>query len=172
MITSSISVYWGSFVHDEWSFYLATTEQGLCFLTLPNETFQTMEHWVKKHISRPVLIHDDNKIAFYSSQIIEYLKGDRKVFSCPLDPHGTSFQKKVWLSLIQIPFGELRSYSDVAASINHTTAVRAVGTACGANPIPIIIPCHRVIGKNHTLTGYRGGIPMKARLLTLEGEDI
>jgi methylated-DNA-[protein]-cysteine S-methyltransferase len=90
------------------------------------------------------------------------------VFALPLDPQGTEFQKRVWRQLETIPYGEIRSYSQIAAAIDAPKAVRAVGAANGSNPIPIVIPCHRVIGANGKLVGYGGGLPLKRRLLDLE----
>jgi methylated-DNA-[protein]-cysteine S-methyltransferase len=102
-------------------------------------------------------------------QLGEYFAGTRKAFDVPLDFLGTDFQQKVWRALLTIPFGETRSYAQIAKQIGHPAAVRAVGAANGRNPIPIIAPCHRVIGSNGDLTGFGGGLPMKAHLLTLEG---
>lgn len=102
-------------------------------------------------------------------QLGEYFSGTRKAFDLPLDFNGTDFQQKVWRALLTIPFGETRSYAQIAKQIGQPTATRAVGAANGRNPIPIIAPCHRVIGSNGDLTGFGGGLPMKAHLLTLEG---
>jgi methylated-DNA-[protein]-cysteine S-methyltransferase len=101
-------------------------------------------------------------------QLLEYFAGKRDAFSLPLDFHGTPFQKKVWAALCQIPFGETRSYADIAKQVGSPKAVRAVGSANGKNPISIIAPCHRVIGKNGKLTGFAGGLEVKAFLLGLE----
>ena len=102
-------------------------------------------------------------------QLAEYFAGNRRVFDLPLDFHGTEFQKKVWAALLTIPFGETRSYAEIAAAIGQPTASRAVGAANGKNPISIIAPCHRVIGANGELTGFAGGVEAKAQLLALEG---
>jgi methylated-DNA-[protein]-cysteine S-methyltransferase len=102
-------------------------------------------------------------------QLEEYFAGKRKSFELPLDPMGTDFQKEVWLALATIPYGETRSYSDIARQIGNLKAVRAVGAANGRNPISIILPCHRVIGASGDLTGFAGGLAAKARLLSLEG---
>ncbi len=169
MTHKPVPVYWNTLTHQQWTLYLAATDHGLCCITLPNETFETMNQWIQKHVHGAVLSHDPIKLEPYQREIVEYLSGQRQTFSCPLDLRGTPFQVQVWQALMQIPFGVVKSYSDVAAQIGHPTAVRAVGTANGANPIPIIVPCHRVIGKNGTLTGYRGGIDIKTALLNLEG---
>ena len=93
----------------------------------------------------------------------------RTQFDLPLAPKGTAFQKQVWQALSKIPCGETKSYGWIAKSINNEKAVRAVGTANGANPIALIVPCHRVIGSNGKLTGYAGGLALKAKLLMHEG---
>ena len=101
-------------------------------------------------------------------QLEEYLEGKRKEFNLPLNPKGTSFQQKVWSCLYKIPYGETRSYKDVAEQIGDVNAVRAVGNANNKNPIPIFIPCHRVIGTNGDLVGYAGGLDLKQKLLQIE----
>jgi len=102
-------------------------------------------------------------------QLQSYFVGDLRKFNLPLDMQGTPFQKRVWNQLLKIPYGETRSYTQIAIAAGAPNAVRAVGAANGANPIPIIVPCHRVIGADGRLTGYGGGLPMKKRLLELEG---
>jgi methylated-DNA-[protein]-cysteine S-methyltransferase len=106
-------------------------------------------------------------------QLDEYFKGTRKVFDIPLSIDGTEFRKKVWKTLLDIPYGETRSYQYVAEAIGNPKAVRAIGQANRANPVPIIIPCHRVIGKNGDLVGYAGGrTNIKLKLLEIEGFKI
>jgi len=104
-----------------------------------------------------------------AEELRAYFAGGLRTFSVPLDMEGTEFQLRVWNHLTKIPYGETRSYSQVAEAIGRTKAVRAVGAANGSNPVAIIVPCHRVIGSNGKLTGYGGGLPMKKRLLELEG---
>ncbi len=105
-------------------------------------------------------------------QLNEYFDGKRQAFSLDLDFAGTEFQKKVWHALLTIPFGETRSYGQIAKQIGNASAVRAVGAANGRNPIAIVAPCHRVIGSTGKLTGYAGGLDAKERLLALEaGRD-
>ena len=103
------------------------------------------------------------------AQLAEYLAGRRRDFDLPLDLAGTEFQKLCWEELLRIPFGETRSYGELAQRIGRPAAVRAVGQANHNNPIGVIVPCHRVIGANGSLTGYGGGLPMKRALLELEG---
>lgn len=101
-------------------------------------------------------------------QLTEYERGARKVFDLPLHLEGTEFQKQVWNALLEIPYGETRTYQEIAIRIGKPKAVRAVGGACNRNPIGIIVPCHRVLGKNGSLTGYAGGLSYKELLLNHE----
>jgi methylated-DNA-[protein]-cysteine S-methyltransferase len=104
-------------------------------------------------------------------QLGEYFAGRRKVFTLKLDFAGTDFQRRVWTALLTIPYGETRSYGQIARQIGSPAAVRAVGAANGRNPISIITPCHRVVGSTGKLTGFAGGLDTKARLLALEGQQ-
>jgi methylated-DNA-[protein]-cysteine S-methyltransferase len=117
---------------------------------------------VGEDASHPVLLETER-------QLTDYFAGRRKAFALKLDFAGTEFQKKVWQALLTIPFGETRSYAQIASQIGAPKAVRAVGAANGRNPISIIAPCHRVIGSGGELTGFAGGLEAKARLLGLEG---
>jgi methylated-DNA-[protein]-cysteine S-methyltransferase len=111
---------------------------------------------------------DHPVIAATARQLGEYFAGTRTSFDLPLDPAGTEFQRAVWAALLAIPYGETRSYADIARAIGRPTATRAVGAANGRNPISIVTPCHRVIGTSGALTGFGGGLPNKQRLLALE----
>lgn len=111
---------------------------------------------------------DDPLLKKAELQLQEYFEGRRKEFDLPLDLKGTEFQKRVWQALLEIPWGETRSYSDIAAAAGNARAVRAVGMANHVNPAVIVVPCHRVIGKNGSLTGYGGGLERKQFLLNLE----
>ena len=102
------------------------------------------------------------------NELNEYLDGNRSSFDLPLEPKGTEFQKKVWNALKEIPYGETRSYGEIAKIIGNEKAARAVGMANNKNPIAIIVPCHRVIGANGKLVGYAGGLDLKEKLLQLE----
>jgi methylated-DNA-[protein]-cysteine S-methyltransferase len=101
-------------------------------------------------------------------QLAEYVAGERRAFDLPLAPRGTDFERRVWEALLAIPYGETRSYLEIAAAIGRPAACRAVGRANGRNPIAVVIPCHRVIGADGSLTGYGGGLPLKRFLLDLE----
>lgn len=101
-------------------------------------------------------------------QLLQFLHGERTAFELPLKPHGTPFQLRVWHALAAIPFGQTWSYLQLAQQLGQPTATRAVGAANGRNPLPIVLPCHRVIGRDGTLTGFGGGLETKASLLALE----
>lgn len=103
------------------------------------------------------------------SQLEEYFAGDRTEFDLPLEVEGTEFQRDVWFALSEIPYGKTVSYGELAEMVGHPKAFRAVGQANGSNPIPIILPCHRVIASGGAIGGYGGGLPMKRELLALEG---
>ncbi len=106
-----------------------------------------------------------------AEQLKEYLEGKRKEFDLPFQPRGTEFQEKVWKELCKVPYGKTATYQEIAERIGNEKACRAVGMACGKNPIFIVIPCHRIIGKNGNLTGYAEGLEMKQKLLLLEREN-
>ncbi len=122
--------------------------------------------------ARPPLSKAAATAAALLNQLHEYFNGKRKTFDFPLAPKGTPFQLAVWNALLEIPYGDTVTYAELARRIGKPSAVRAVGAANGANPIPVIIPCHRVIGSNGTLTGYGGGIERKQWLLALEGRRL
>lgn len=111
----------------------------------------------------------DEVLSNCQRQLQEYFAGERRHFELPLAPTGTEFQQAVWRALRAIPYGAVCSYGDIARSIQRARAVRAVGAANGRNPLPIVVPCHRVIGSNGSLTGFAGGLEAKTLLLQLEG---
>jgi methylated-DNA-[protein]-cysteine S-methyltransferase len=115
---------------------------------------------------------DARRCAAACTQLTEYFAGRRRDFDLPLAPRGTAFQQRVWDSLCRIPFGAVRTYGDIARAIGQPLAVRAVGQANGRNPLPIVIPCHRVIAGDGTIGGYSSGINVKHRLLALEGVEL
>ena len=115
-----------------------------------------------------IACHETPLLTEGKRQLLEYLAGVRRVFDLPLAPKGTEFYRSVWRALEEIPYGETRSYRDIAQAVGRPKAVRAVGQANHNNPIPVIIPCHRVVGANGSLTGYGGGLDLKERLLRLE----
>lgn len=117
-----------------------------------------------EHHTHPILLETQK-------QLEQYFAGERKVFDLPLDFAGTDFQKKVWQALLTIPFGEVRSYKEIAILVGNIKAVRAVGAANGKNPISIIAPCHRVVGSNGKLVGFAGGLVNKEILLMIENAN-
>ena len=141
---------------------LVANEQALVAVLWENENPKRVRlAELLEEAQHPVLLET-------ARQLNEYFAGQRRQFDLPLDFEGTDFQQKVWQALLSIPFGETRSYKQIAEQIGNPKAVRAVGAANGKNPISIIAPCHRVIGSDGTLTGYGGGLPRKRALLALE----
>jgi methylated-DNA-[protein]-cysteine S-methyltransferase len=116
----------------------------------------------------PDLPRDDAVLAPVATQLAEYFAGDRLAFDLALSPTGSAFQLKVWMALRDIPYGRTTTYGEIAAELGQPTASRAVGLANGRNPLAVIVPCHRVIGANGTLTGFGGGLPRKRWLLDHE----
>ncbi|MBU8772711.1 methylated-DNA--[protein]-cysteine S-methyltransferase [Cytobacillus oceanisediminis] len=162
-----MNIEWANMQEGGWSLYLARTEKGLCYIGSDPE-FKDFERSLKKYIPAAVLVENKAALQPYMMELQEFLLGKRQIFSMDLDVKGTPFQEEVWEALTQIPYGKTVSYSDIAEKINRPQAVRAAGKAIGANPLLIALPCHRVIGKNGAITGYRGGIEMKHHLLELE----
>ncbi len=113
--------------------------------------------------------HDDPILADCARQLEQYFAGELRQFDLPLEPGGTAFQRAVWRALADIPYGQVCSYRDIARRLDKPGAVRAVGAANGRNPLPLVVPCHRVIGSDGSLTGYAGGLAVKTKLLELEG---
>jgi O-6-methylguanine DNA methyltransferase len=150
------------------SMLCATSERGLAYVRLPRAGGRGFAGWLRRQApgARVETGFAPNKAAI--RQILEYLDGKRSDFSVALDLRGTDVQQRVWQALLEIPYGETRSYADVAATIGESGAARAVGTANGANPCSIVVPCHRVVAAGGKLGGYGGGLPLKRRLLALE----
>jgi len=146
--------------------FVASTPKGLCmvdFLTSERRFLKELKSYFAAEI-----VKDDRKNGKAVSQIKQYLKGRLKRFDLSLDLRGTPFQKRVWLALGRIPYGKTQSYQDVGKSIGHPKAFRAVGNANGRNPLPIVLPCHRVIESNGGLGGFGHGIKVKKQLLDFE----
>jgi methylated-DNA-[protein]-cysteine S-methyltransferase len=146
--------------------FVASTERGVCMVDFLKSEKTFLKRLKSKFPGE--LKRDDQKNRKVSNQLKKYLKGDLKRFDCKLDFKGTPFQKKVWLALEKIPYGQTRSYKEIAQAIGHPKAFRAVGNANGQNSIPLIIPCHRVIESNGGLGGFGHGIQVKRRLLDFE----
>lgn len=169
MKNTPTTIYWECLGYKGWEFCLAADDDGLCRVLQPNEPMSVLENWASRNFPRVALIRDNRRLGPYIAQFEEYFQGRRQTFDFPLDLRGTGFQLSVWETLLKIPYGTTKSYSEIAVEVNRPAAVRAVGSANGANPIPIAVPCHRVIGKNGLLTGYRGGLEIKEELLRIEG---
>ena len=143
---------------------LVATDDGLAGILWENDRPSPVRlNTETEDAGHPVLVETER-------QLEEYFAGRRKEFAVRLDVAGTPFQRKVWNALLTIPFGETRSYGEIARQIGNPDAVRAVGAANGRNPVSIITPCHRVIGSTGKLTGFAGGLDVKARLLALEAK--
>lgn len=148
---------------------LYSSESGLVALGLVASARPKLERWLARFYDGAKVYPAESGHELYRSQLEEYFDGKRRVFELPLDLRGSAFQKDVWNVVADIPFGRTASYGQIAQLIGRPGASRAVGAANGQNPIPIVIPCHRVIGSDGSLTGYGGGLPLKRQLLSLEG---
>jgi len=140
---------------------IAGTDHGLQVISFLSgaRPVEPKAHWIA----------DSHPFREAKSQLRAYFGGELREFSLPLDPQGTPFQHRVWRALRAIPFGQTQTYGELARGIGRPTAARAVGAANGRNPLPILVPCHRVIGQSGRLTGYAGGLKIKQALLELEG---
>ncbi|SHH60311.1 methylated-DNA-[protein]-cysteine S-methyltransferase [Caloranaerobacter azorensis DSM 13643] len=166
-----MKAYYYSFVSDLLGeIYLAFTSRGLVRLSLYTEDKKDFFNWLKIYFDE--ISEYRGKELEFSLQIKSYLKGKLKKFDIPVEFYGTEFQKRVWKQLFEIPYGSVKSYKDIALAIGKPKGFRAVGGANNKNPIPIVVPCHRVINNNGEIGGYRGGIDCKVKLLKLEGVKI
>ena len=146
-----------------WTFHILSSSTGLRFVDLAGTPFAKLAEQLKARV-----FPDDASNEQILQQVRDYLRGERRSFNLLLDLRGTPFQESVWRAVAEIAYGETTTYGALAAEIGRPTAARAVGQAVGANPVPIVIPCHRVIGTSGSLTGFGGGLPLKERLLALE----
>ncbi|MBM6615207.1 methylated-DNA--[protein]-cysteine S-methyltransferase [Desemzia sp. RIT804] len=161
-------MYYCAFVFNNNEYLIAATTKGLAFVGSPNAGLIELVVWIETYRAGTLLEQNKEFMLSYQMLLEEYFQGTRKEFDVPLDIKGTNFQETVWRELLNIPYGETRTYSDIAEAVGNLKAIRAVSGAIGKNPIAIVVPCHRVIGKNGKLTGYRGGLEMKRELLELE----
>lgn len=171
-------IYWGVAHLSDSRFLIAATNEGLIYLQYQEgdteqgiadeEAWSELTKLARNHFPDYSWTEEKALLEPYVQQLEEYLQGLRKTFTLPLDLRGTVFQQHVWRALNEIPHGQTVSYSQIAQKLDKASAVRAVGTAIGANPVLIVVPCHRVVGKNGALTGYRGGLANKEKLLVLE----
>ncbi len=152
---------------------LGTFQESVCLLDFRYRKMRsTVDNRIKNGLNSEFNEQENDLLRETKKQIDEYLSGARTRFALPVVLTGTDFQKEVWNELMNIPYGETSTYSDIADAINNKKAVRAVANANGANAIGLIIPCHRVIGSSGELSGYGGGISVKKRLLRLERETL
>lgn len=165
-------LYWSEMNSGVWRLVMAASKTGLCFVGSAGKGAAELEAWARARVPGSVLVRDDHALLPYIREMEEYLHGSRRMFSLLLDMRGTSFQQEVWKALQEVSYGETASYTDIALRIRRPSSVRAVGAAIGANPLLMAVPCHRVIGKNGGLTGYRGGLPMKQKLLAMESQPV
>jgi len=151
------------------TFLLARTARGLCFLGLrPEGARNALEQWRDRWEPDAEIVDDAGALASEALQLEEYARGDRRRFDLALDLRGTEFQLEVWRALQEIPYGVTRTYGQLAERIGNSEASRAVGAANGANPVAIVVPCHRVVATGG-LGGYGGGLELKRKLLEVEG---
>jgi methylated-DNA-[protein]-cysteine S-methyltransferase len=144
---------------------VASADSVLCIGLPGRHDPEPQERWVRTRLLRT----QTPALRAAVAQLSEYFRSARRRFDVPVDPAGTAFQQRVWRAVAAVPFGETVSYGEIAAHMGDAQLARPVGAALGANPIPIIIPCHRVIGSDGSLTGYGGGLRMKIWLLRHEG---
>jgi O-6-methylguanine DNA methyltransferase len=150
--------------------WVACSERGVCKVMFPCEAGRALlEQWLRSHLPRSGLTATSALLEQACAELAEYFSATRHDFTLPLDVQGSAFHQRVWLGLRQIPYGRTVSYGELAHSLGAPKAARAVGAACGANPVPIIAPCHRVLGSDGSLHGFGGGLPLKAWLLRHEG---
>lgn len=150
---------------------VATTEKGICAVKLGDEA-DKLEHILNQEFHQADIVRDHQTHQEWIQAILDFIAGDETHLDLPLDVRGTAFQKQVWQVLQKIPYGETRTYTDIARNLAKPQAVRAVGNACGANPIALIVPCHRVLRSDGSLGGYRWGIERKQKLLIQESKLI
>lgn len=148
--------------------WVATTGTGICAVRLGAGQPEDFFAWLARRISPEPPREDPTALAPALTQLREYFSRTRREFDLPLDARGTAFQRAVWAAIARIPYGATATYGEIARRIERPRAARAVGSAAGANPLPILIPCHRVIGAGGSLTGYAAGLEVKATLLQLE----
>lgn len=159
------TLYYHQFMILGHTYLLATTAKGLAFVGSADGDLEELSDFYPN----VQLIDDESKLSKAATELEAYLSGETKTFDLKLDISGTAFQESVWKALKQIPYGQTKSYTQIAEEINNPKAVRAVGSAVGKNPVLMVIPCHRVVTKAGTVSQYRGGVTMKENLLSLEG---
>ncbi|HEU0047963.1 MAG TPA: methylated-DNA--[protein]-cysteine S-methyltransferase [Nitrososphaera sp.] len=165
----SITVYCTSFDSRIGRIYVASTEKGVCKISVPRESRKDFFAWLKEHFNTDSVVDNRSRNKDVIDQLSRYFNGKLAKFTCPIDLMGTPFQVRVWKELTRIPYGSTISYKHLAKRAAAPKASQAVGRANSQNPLPIIIPCHRVLGSNGALVGYSCGVKTKEFLLRLEG---
>ncbi len=163
------SVYWITFETPLGSALLAEKEGAIVHFGLPGQAKHALAEVKKGYPEAEERV--TSLLLAAREQVFEYLLGTRKKFDLTLVPEGTPFQKKVWEALKKIPYGETKTYGELAKELGLPHAARAIGGACNKNPIALLIPCHRVVGHDGKLVGFGGGIPLKEKFLALEAES-
>ena len=146
----------------------AATDLGLCRITVPGETFADLMRWLDRRLPDADVQPAAGKLDYLAAALEDFFAG-APLPPLPVDLRGTPFQRRVWEAVLLIPHGETRSYADIARAIGHPHAGRAVGAANAVNPLPFIVPCHRVVGADGSIKGFPGGIVNRRMLLELEG---
>ncbi len=162
-------VTWTSFDSKIGTIYVASTAKGVCKITIPGNTKRDFMQWLSQTFPNDDIIESLSRNRKIISEISRYLDQRLVKFHSRLDPIGTDFEKRIWKELIKIRYGQTITYRDLAKRVDMPKAYQAVGRANGDNPLPIVIPCHRVIGSDHGLRGYAAGVKTKEFLLRLEG---
>jgi len=147
---------------------IASTEKGVAWLSLPRSSGRGFAGWMARHAPGAFVESDHAVNRGFIAELLEYLDGKRRCFDLELDLRATPFQLQVFREIEKIPYGESRSYAEIASALGRPGATRAVGAASSANPLPLLLPCHRVIGSSGKLQGYAGSVELKARLLAME----
>lgn len=146
---------------------VATTNKGICAVTLGDSSIKLIENLQTEFVKATTIVENQDR-RDWIERILKSLEGKEVDRDLPLDIRGTAFQQQVWQALKKIPYGETRTYKNIADELNKPKATRAVGNACGTNPVALIIPCHRVLRSDGSLGGYRWGLDRKRKLLVME----
>lgn len=166
------TLYWSSTPSPRGTCVVMATEAGVCWAGTPGTPPEEGFAWLRRKVAYKAVVEEEAIAPLHQAmdELRRYFAGIPLQFSCPLDLRGTPFQIAVWQEMFRIPYGETSTYGELARVIGYPNAARAVGAASGANPVAIIVPCHRVVGSNGSLIGYGGGLPTKKWLLAMEKE--
>ena len=165
-------VYCTTFYSKIGHIYIASTDKGVCKISIPKESKKDFFDWLSIHFDDDDVVENKSRNKEAIDQLNRYFNGKLAKFSAPVDQIGTTFQLRVWKELLRIPYGTTITYKQLARRVGVPRGFRAVGTANGSNPLPIVVPCHRVVGHDGSLAGYSAGVKTKEFLLRLEGAII